>query len=1624
MMELHSRWKYVWLYCTVLFIITPASATKYGHAQSDQYVQDFPTLMEKSYTMVDTDGPAALLTQCKNPPKQNPTGDVIVFSESVNISSSEVQSQCGTSTTCILQGGLTLEMDAPLKVHSLIVKDGGKVLWTDTSHPENQRSIWLCAGYIAIESGGSFELNLQDEEKRAWVYIMNNGAFHPTLKSRSFGAVGNEGEDNMMINIQGRDLKRTWSLLQQPLLPGSRKMKLLHQPLEMGWKIGDRISIAPTDARASGEGQSFVITSMKNDGTIVLNDASNYYYDANSYLSPNGGEAILQSAEVINLSRNIVISGDDFEEIPCDSSLSEAFPGEQTSLEGCRCATIRNSCTVGLHTIHMFGGSSRIENTRVEKCGQRGIEGKYCLHFHQLKECPNCIFRNNAIETSQQRGLIIHGTHLSTSETNVFYNVRGANIYIEDGNELGNTVSYNVAICPWRYDEGGCSVPGTSNSQGDTSINQAGIYAVTPTNNLIGNRMANHFNGMFIETNGIGRGPAYGKVCTRYTPVGRIEGNVFHSNGRFGTYFLSNNYPLLGTGQSVSSNGYTVSCTAFTPSGQDNGYSTALRNNFDYGNAFVGNYNAGDIQFSHHTSIDNNNLIYWKETKVFADGCSAHIRDSFFRGGTMGLPDSLGSFIIENTVIQDAIMEANHHCTVGTTGFLCMPHYILHNVTFSDNAGKWVTFNRENNQNNGGIFSLSPEDAELNNRNSERFFFLPAGYTALVSRRFSYLLTTGKCDASANLGLGNRYENGILCKSPLQVLKIFTKGLSSRPRLKVEISLTSSGTSISSFSVPHHQTSNRKQGYVLAIIPGSDFRYKLRLDSGQGDIPDDWIIDFGDVAQSNRWGVEEAQLEIQGRNCGSVVRSNHDRRFVAANSEDLLNEYSWGHGACTSYPPMPMNNCFVDSEKDKLQPLECPELCESNDCGENGYCDCYLQQCVCKPGYSGSGCEFDSCASSQCVHGTCAAKFLGPSTILPDTPCVCKDGWVGNNCDINLCESVDCGDHGVCKALSETEAICNCEAGWTGSLCDETCNGFCIGSYPYGCATNIEGKVNYICGPSINQCYYSTTIDDTGPSSWCTFKSTVPTALPPNLPPIASPTQPTLSPISQPTMSPVTQPTGPCESVDCGNHGVCKVLSETEAICDCEAGWSGAFCDDPCDGFCVGSYPYNCSENLPGKVNYICGPSVNQCYYSTTVDDTGPPGWCTFKSTVLTTLPPNLSPTESPTISTIQPTLSPVTQPTNPCESIDCGDHGVCKALSETEAICEPISQPTLPPVTQPTNSPKNPTYCGCGECTTEIWNTYAGDYTCGARIEWLHATYPNEYPSKKAACRIVSSSEFSTICGPYCNPDLCDQTIVPTKSPINPITITPSKSPTKSPTKFPTKIPTQIPTVSPTKSPTSIPTKVPSSSPTRTPTKKPTRAPTKVPTIPPTRSPTRKPTRVPTKVPTLLPTQAPTKNPTRAPTKASTVSPTYMPTMSSTDSPQASHCSCSKCTDDIWDADADGSRCGNRIMWLQQTYPDIYTTEEAACQLVAEEYPLICGACNPRKCVQQRCGCITCTDENWSMIANGSSCGSRIEWLQVKYPIQYPTEEDACQKVAEEYPTICGPKCDPSQCNEGIRML
>lgn len=642
----------------------------------------------------------------------------------------DVQSLCGNSSICVISAYSTVIMDSNLNLFALIIR--GKLIWTDDTQKSSLQ--WICAGYIVVENQGILNMSIQSPSLQSILYIKDNGAVHPILRTRVFGGVGAAQNNNfpsssgplidikgnhamkfmatisklgysMNPNISGRKLIRTWSLLASPAAIGVNFVTLLHNPVAMGWAVGDRILISPTTLRSSGTAQSFIIGSMSPSSNKLYFQQStitNQAFDSKIVNTGKAGVAIL-SAEVINLSRNVIITGDDYRHQTCDSSLTGPF-----STIGCNCNSDigRSVCTFGLHTMMSGNGVLKMQYSRVEKCGQRGVRGKYCMHLHFMGQCPDCLIRGNAIENGQQRGIVLHETHRATVEDNVLSDVRGSGIFIEDGNELFNRILYNVVICPWPLystTKFGCTVPGTDNSQADTSVNQAGLWSLTPRNDVIGNRLANSFNGMFYDCGDIPRGigAAEGHVNTFNTPMGRLDGNTFHGHGRFGTYIL--NYMPKKCYPNITANGWITDssgCTAFTKFGEDNGIGVIVSHSVDYQNAFVGQYNAGDMQYFQHASFSNNNNIYWKETKNFADGCSAHISNGYYADGNMALPD-MAAFIIEDTVFTgNSQFEANHHCNIGVTGYLCMPTYVLSNVSWVGiTSTQWVQFHIEANNN-------------------------------------------------------------------------------------------------------------------------------------------------------------------------------------------------------------------------------------------------------------------------------------------------------------------------------------------------------------------------------------------------------------------------------------------------------------------------------------------------------------------------------------------------------------------------------------------------------------------------------------------------------------------------------------------------------------------------------------------------------------------------------------------------------------------------------------------------------------------------------------------------------------------------------------------------------------
>ena len=171
---------------------------------------------------------------------------------------------------------------------------------------------------------------------------------------------------------------------------------------------------------------------------------------------------------------------------------------------------------------------------------------------------------------------------------------------------------------------------------------------------------------------------------------------------------------------------------------------------------------------------------------------------------------------------------------------------------------------------------------------------------------------------------------------------------------------------------------------------------------------------------------------------------------------------------------------------------------------------------------------------------------------------------------------------------------------------------------------------------------------------------------------------------------------------------------------------------------------------------------------------------------------------------------------------------------------------------------------------------------------------------------------------------------------------------------------------------------------------------------------------RRPTKAPTMKPSKPPTDPPTLTPIKQGT---------------EALHCGCILCTENVWNAIADGFTCGERITWVIN---NLGASERDACIQLSTEFPTICGVgCNSATCGAPlpptpvatspaqspvHCECSTCTDDVWNRSAEGPTCGARITWIK---SVLGKSERDACIDVSSEFPAICGSGCNSATCGQ-----
>ena len=243
------------------------------------------------------------------------------------------------------------------------------------------------------------------------------------------------------------------------------------------------------------------------------------------------------------------------------------------------------------------------------------------------------------------------------------------------------------------------------------------------------------------------------------------------------------------------------------------------------------------------------------------------------------------------------------------------------------------------------------------------------------------------------------------------------------------------------------------------------------------------------------------------------------------------------------------------------------------DCGGNGSCDDSSGQvvCECDSGYQdndGDGtctADCDTAALDCGDHGACDD---GAGTAA----CACDEGWGGDACercaddwqdndDDGVCEPgcgvavIDCGDHGFCID-SSGQVECRCATGHAGETCDECAEGYqdndedgaCqLGCDLFGGACGVHGHCDDSTGAAICVCDEGHTGDD------CLTCA---------------------DGYQDNDDDGACRPDCATAALDCGDHGACQDGTGL-SVCACDDGYAGESCD-----VCAAGYQDNDDDGL------------------------------------------------------------------------------------------------------------------------------------------------------------------------------------------------------------------------------------------------------------------------------------------------------------------------------------------------------------------------------------------------------------------------------------------------------------
>ena len=193
-----------------------------------------------------------------------------------------------------------------------------------------------------------------------------------------------------------------------------------------GWEAGDEI-IVTTTSTYPDQTELLTLADACPGGTCGLSSGLSYFhYGSAPKVYPGAGEngqdlAVDMRAYLANVDRNITIRG-----------AKDTYWGA--------------SLPKGGHLMVMQGASARIDAVEFNRMGQQKILGRYPIHWHHVGLASGQYIRNSAIRNSPSRCVALHNTHQVDVRNNLCYGITGHAIFLENGNEVENTLIGNLIV--------------------------------------------------------------------------------------------------------------------------------------------------------------------------------------------------------------------------------------------------------------------------------------------------------------------------------------------------------------------------------------------------------------------------------------------------------------------------------------------------------------------------------------------------------------------------------------------------------------------------------------------------------------------------------------------------------------------------------------------------------------------------------------------------------------------------------------------------------------------------------------------------------------------------------------------------------------------------------------------------------------------------------------------------------------------------------------------------------------------------------------------------------------------------------------------------------------------------